>query len=168
VRRAERDRTFEAFVRSRRTHLRRIAYALCGSWDRADDLVQAALEKAYVAWPRIRSAEAAEGYVRTILVRANIDESRRPWRREQSSADLPDTAVPSGAAAVDERTALFAAIQALPRMQRAVILLRHWLDLPVTQVAVELGISEGTVKSHSSRGLATLREVLELEVEAAP
>ena len=166
MRRAERDRAFEAFVLARRTHLRRIAYALCGSWDRAEDLVQVALEKAYVAWPRIERADAAEAYVRTIMVRANIDESRRPWRRELSSEELPDTAVPAGDAAVDDRTALFTALQELPQMQRAVVLLRHWLDLPVAQVAAELGIGEGTVKSHSSRGLAALRGVLDDDLEA--
>jgi RNA polymerase sigma-70 factor (sigma-E family) len=167
VRRAERDRAFEAFVLARRTHLRRIAFALCGSWDRAEDLVQVALEKAYVAWPRIDHAEAAEAYVRTILVRANIDESRRPWRRELSSDELPDTVVPAGDGAVDDRTTLFAAIQQLPPMQRAVVLLRHWLDLPVSQVAAELGIGEGTVKSHSSRGLAALRGVLDGDLDVA-
>jgi RNA polymerase sigma-70 factor (sigma-E family) len=164
VRRAERDRAFEEFVVARRSHLRRIGYALCGSWDRAEDLVQVALEKAYVAWPRIDRPDAAEAYVRTIMVRANIDESRRPWRREHPSAELPDTAVPARDAEVDDRSALFAALQELPKMQRAVVLLRHWLDLPVAQVAAELGISEGTVKSHASRGLATLRGVLGVDL----
>lgn len=159
MRTAERDRTFEEFVAARRTHLRRIAYALCGDWARADDLLQTALEKAYVAWPRIRRSGSEEAYVRTTLVRTSIDESRRPWRRELATDAVPDRrgiAEPS----VEERTVLFDALQQLPEMQRKVVVLRHWLDLSVSQTADELGISEGTVKSHSSRALAALREAL--------
>lgn len=163
MRRADRDRAFEDFVVERRPHLRRIAYALCGSWDRADDLVQVALEKAYVAWPRISRAGAVESYVRTIIVRANIDESRRPWRREHPAEELPDSVEPAADGELVERTALFVALRRLPEMQRAVVLLRYWLDLPVAQVADELNIGEGTVKSHGSRGLAALRAMLVAE-----
>ncbi|WP_110208394.1 SigE family RNA polymerase sigma factor [Nocardioides daejeonensis] len=156
---AERDRTFTEFVAARRTHLRRIAYALCGDWALAEDLVQTALEKAYVAWPRVRRRGAEEAFVRRILVRARIDETRRPWRRELAHADLPE------APAVDEsdvadRSDLFRSLQELPVMQRRVVVLRHWLDLSVEQTAAELGISEGTVKSHSSRAVASLRRAL--------
>ena len=74
---------FAEFAAARRTHLRRIAYALCGDWHKADDLLQTALTKLYVAWPRIRHEGGEEAYVRQIMVRANIDDSRRPWRRER-------------------------------------------------------------------------------------
>lgn len=136
--RESRDAAFSEFVRARRTHLRRIAYAICGDWHRADDLVQTALVKLYVAWPRLEREGRVEAYVRTIIVRADVDEHRRPWRRER--AGLPD---------VDQ-----------PAMQRRVVVLRHWLGLSVEETAHELRISQGTVKSHSSRGLAALREVL--------
>ncbi|MFS3129848.1 SigE family RNA polymerase sigma factor [Nocardioides sp. Bht2] len=159
MRSSERDRTFEEFVRDRRPHLRRIAYSLCGDWAMADDLVQTALEKAYLSWPKIRRQGAEEAFVRRILVRARIDETRRPWRREQAAVDLPDTPVVESPG-VEERTPLFEALQRLPLMQRRVVVLRHWLDLSVAETADELGISEGTVKSHSSRGLAALRAVL--------
>ena len=62
---------------------------------------------------------------------------------------------------VEERSELFAALQELPEMQRKVVVLRHWLQLSVAETARELRISEGTVKSHSSRGLAALRTCLE-------
>ena len=68
------DAAFSDFVAARQTHLRRIAYALCGDWHRADDLLQTALTKLYVAWPRIRHEGGEEAYVRQIMVRANIDE----------------------------------------------------------------------------------------------
>lgn len=155
--RADREASYVEFVSARRGHYRRIAYALCGSWDRADDLVQQALIKLYVAWPRVRRDGREDAYVRRILVRTNIDESRRPWRRERATADLPETAAwsPLG---YEDRSELVEALQTLPPMQRKAVLLRHWLDLSVREAAAELGVSEGTVKSNTSRGLAALRE----------
>ncbi len=144
---------------ARQTHLRRVAYALCGDWHRAEDLLQTAFVKLYVAWPRLRDPAAAEGYARRILVRANVDESRRPWRRERPGLDGHDRAAATGPA-YEERSALVEALQQLPAMQRKVVVLRHMLDLTVSQTADELGIGEGTVKSHSSRGLAALERAL--------
>ena len=144
---------------ARQTHLRRVAYALCGDWHRADDLLQTAFVKLYVAWPRLRDPGAAEAYTRRILVRANVDESRRPWRRERASLDGHDRAARSEPA-YEERGALVDALQQLPVMQRKVVVLRHMLDLSVAQTADELGIGEGTVKSHTSRGMEALRAVL--------
>ena len=157
---AERDTAFSEFVHARRTHLRRIAYAVCGDWHRADDLVQTALVKLYVAWPRLHRDGREEAYVRTIIVRTDIDEHRRAWRRRELTG-LPE--VERAAAApfpVEERSALFEALQDLPTMQRKVVVLRHWLGLSVAEAAHELRISEGTVKSHSHRGLEALRTVL--------
>jgi RNA polymerase sigma-70 factor (sigma-E family) len=160
VNRTDRESAYVDYVTARRAHLRRVAYALCGDWHRADDLLQIALVKLYVAWPRIRRNGSEDAYVRRILVRASIDESRRPWRRERATDPLPDrpSAEPTG---VEERSELFAALQALPPQQRATVVLRHWLGLSVAETAVELGINEGTVKSHTSRGLAALRLSLE-------
>jgi RNA polymerase sigma-70 factor (sigma-E family) len=159
VRSTDREAEFTAFVAARRTHLRRIAYALCGDWHQAEDLLQTALAKLYVAWPRLRRVGSEEAYVRQILVRATIDESRRPWRRERPTEEVRDDAGPGGFPA-EERSALFDALQSLPTMQRKVVVLRHWLGLSVAETADELGIGQGTVKSHSSRGLEALRGVL--------
>jgi RNA polymerase sigma-70 factor (sigma-E family) len=155
---SERDAAFAEFVRARRTHLRRVAYAICGDWHQADDLVQTALVKLYAAWPRVRRDGREEAYVRTIIVRAHVDETRRPWRRERAG-EVPDAAA-RAAVPPEERDALFTALQALPLMQRKTVLLRHWLGLSVAETAAELRISEGTVKSHTSRGLAALQQVL--------
>jgi RNA polymerase sigma-70 factor (sigma-E family) len=157
--RPDRDAAFTEFVTARQTHLRRIAYAICGDWHRADDLLQTALVKLYVAWPRLRRQGQEEAYVRTIIVRANIDEHRRPWRREVPGLDDHDPAARSDLP-VEERSALFEALQGLPLMQRKVVVLRHWLGLSVEETARELGIGAGTVKSHSSRGLHALEAVL--------
>lgn len=160
MRRPEREREFTDFVAARQTHLRRVAYAVCGDWHRADDLVQTALTKLYVAWPRLHRDGREEAYVRTIIVRANIDESRRPWRRERSGLEGFDhEAVPAGVG-VEDLDSLVGALQRLPEMQRKAVVLRHWLGLSVEESAAELGLSPGTVKSHTSRGLSRLRELL--------
>jgi DNA-directed RNA polymerase specialized sigma24 family protein len=110
-------------VAGRQAWLRRVAYAVCGDWDRAEDLLQTALTKLYVAWPRVRRDGREEAYVRQIIVRANLDEVRRPWwRREQPGLDGVDLPAPEHD--LDTRGELFAALQSLPRMQRSVVVLR--------------------------------------------
>lgn len=161
----ERDREFDEYVDARALVMRRTAYLLCGDWHRAEDLVQTALTKLYVAWPRLRRDGAVDAYARKVLVHAAIDESRLAFRRREKVVDtVPDTPAPpdapaddgTGAADVDVRRAL----AALPPGQRAVVVLRYWEDLSVTDTARLLGRSEGTVKSQAAKGLAALRALL--------
>lgn len=163
MRRSQREASYVEYVTSRQQHLRRIAYAVCGDWHLAEDVLQTALTKLYVAWPRVQKASHPDAYVRQVIVRTNLDEQRRPWRRESPTLDAGadrrhESAVPPPA--YEERSALFDALQELPPMQRKVAVLRHWLDLSVAETAVELGISEGTVKSYSSRAMERLRAEL--------
>jgi RNA polymerase sigma-70 factor (sigma-E family) len=155
----DRDAAYVEYVAARQAHLRRIAYAICGDWHRADDVLQTALTKLYLAWPRLRDDTSPDAYVRRIIVRADIDDRRRPWRRERAGLEGHDRAASPGLP-VEERSALFEALQALPVMQRKTVVLRYWLGLSVQETARELGISEGTVKSHASRGRAGLQSVL--------
>ena len=145
----------------RQAWLRRVAYAVCGDWDRAEDLLQTALTKLYVAWPRVTRDGREDAYVRQIIVRANLDEVRRPWRRRESSGLEGVDAVARAGTGVEERSELLDALMALPEMQRKVVVLRHWLGLSVEETAADLRISVGTVKSHSHRGLAALQARLE-------
>src|SRR5690242_4517295 len=149
---------FRAFALSRRPTLRRTVYLLCGDWHQADDLVQAALVKLYVAWTRVRSDGPPDAYVHRILVRCYLDERRRPWRRE-SPVELVDDAA-SAARPEEDLLDLRAALARLPKRQRATLLMRFWLDLSVAQTADALGCSEGTVKSQTARALTTLRGLL--------
>ena len=155
MRGADRDAAFTEFVDARQAHLRRIAYAICGDRHLAEDLLQTALTKLYVAWPRIRQQGTEEAYVRQILVRSHIDTTRRASSREVVGVEDHDR-VAEEPSPYEERSVLFAALQALPEMQRKVVVLRHWLGLSVRETSQELGISEGTVKSHSHRGLSAL------------
>ena len=159
----DRDESYAAFVAARQTQLRRIAYALCGDWHRAEDLLQTALVKLYVAWPRLHRDGREEAYARQIMVRANIDEHRRPWHRELATDAVPDRPALSETS-VEDRDELISALQQLPPMQRNAVVLRHWLGLSTRDTAIELGISEGTVKSHTARGLERLSALLNAEV----
>ncbi|MDQ6526391.1 SigE family RNA polymerase sigma factor [Nocardioides sp. LHD-245] len=150
------DAAFTAFVAAHQVLLRRIAYAVCGDWNRAEDVLQTALAKLYVSWSRVHRTGTELAYVRRIIVNADVDDRRRPWRRERPGLDGHDPAAPAGIGP-DERADLFAAVRALPTLQRRVVVLRHWLGLSVKETAAELRIAEGTVKSQSSRALATLR-----------
>jgi len=152
----DRDREFGEFVDARALVMRRTAYLLCGDWHRAEDIVQTALTKLYVAWSRVRR-DSVDAYARKVLVRTAIDESRRGFfQRERSVDAVPERAVSDHAADYDLREAL----DALPPGQRAVVVLRYWEDLSITETARLLGRTEGTVKSQASKGLAALRDLL--------
>lgn len=166
MRRIERDEAFTEYVVSRRAHLRRTAYLICGDWHVAEDLVQTALTKLYAAWPRVSRRESVEAYTRRIIVRAHIDERRRPWRRETPGVDGFDRAS-ADPIDVEGRDALVQALAALPARQRQAVVLRHWYGLSVRETADDLGCSEGTVKSHTARGMAALRSMLSTEEPSA-
>jgi RNA polymerase sigma-70 factor (sigma-E family) len=169
VRRHERDRGFGEYVAERRGHLYRTAYLLCGDPHRAEDVVQQALAKLYVAWPRVSRLDSVDAYVRRIVVNAHLDEVRRPWRRERpvdagawSVLDRPvEEAVPA-----EDSDALWTALRGLAPGQRRVVVLRHYWGLSVDETAADLGISPGTVKSQTSDALARLRAAL--SVAATP
>ncbi|ADB33061.1 RNA polymerase, sigma-24 subunit, ECF subfamily [Kribbella flavida DSM 17836] len=156
---AARDEQFSEYVVQRRTQLRRIAYLLCGDVHQAEDLVQTALMKVYIAWPRVQRAGNVDAYVRRILVNSGIDESRRPWRREDSGLDGLDPQAVHGPA-VEDRTALIEALATLPLAQRRVVVLRHYLGMSIEETAADLNCSSGTVKSQNSRALARLNDLL--------
>lgn len=154
----EDEQAYRDFVVARLDRLRRTAYLLCREWHLADDLVSITLTKLYRHWGRAAAAENLDAYVRTIMAHAWLDEKRRGWWRETPTADLPDTVRDEPAHhAIPVRAALAALLDELPPRQRAVIVLRFYCDLSVTQTAEALGISEGTVKGQSARGLDLLR-----------
>jgi RNA polymerase sigma-70 factor (sigma-E family) len=162
---SDREAEFREFVAARMESLRGLAYLTCGDWQVAEDAVLSALSKLYVKWSRVDNPEA---YARTAVVRAAIDETRRPWwRREQSrSHAMPDAVAPDTTGAVDERLRLRQALGGLPPRQRAVLVLRFLEGLSVQQTAAALGCPEGTVKVYTARGLDALRQILGTELEA--
>jgi RNA polymerase sigma-70 factor (sigma-E family) len=157
-RKDDRDHRFVEYVAARRGRLYRTAYLICGDAHRADDLVQIALAKAYVAWPRLEQAGNVDAYVRRILVNAHVDETRRGWRRERPGLDDVDETTPAPAHEGNEE--LWDALRRLAPGQRRIVVLRHYWGLSVEETAADLGISPGTVKSQTSAALAHLRRAL--------
>lgn len=158
---SDRDEAFTAYVVDSRRRLLRTAYLLCGSWEQAEDVTQIALAKLYVAWPRVQRQRGPDAYVRRILARTTVDEWRRPWRREVSAGEsLVDLGPGTPAEDGVERRNLLEALSRLPARQRQVVVLRHYWGLSVAEVAADLGISAGSVKSHCSRAVAHLAELL--------
>jgi RNA polymerase sigma-70 factor (sigma-E family) len=159
---ADTEAAFTEFAVASRARLRNTAYLLCGDWERASDHVQEALIRVYVAWPRLRRHGRELGYARKAVVSVFLDAARRRSSSEQPLASPPDR--PSGedlARGVSDRAALMTALADLPERQRACVVLRYFEDLDVRETAAALGCSEGTVKSQTSRGLASLRVMLE-------
>jgi RNA polymerase sigma-70 factor (sigma-E family) len=148
---------FSAFVMSRWPGLVRLAFGLTGDRWAAEDIAQATLARAFVAWRRVRRADDPDAYLRRILVNTSNRRFRRRRVAEQPG-DPPETAVEGPAELVGERAALLAALRQLPPRQRAVVVLRYWEDLTDTQIGAALGCSPGTVRSQLSRALAKLRE----------
>jgi RNA polymerase sigma-70 factor (sigma-E family) len=151
------DREFDEFVLARLAGLVRFAYALTGDLGHAEDIVQTALVKVYLQWPRVESDPGPWSYARRAVVNVAIDESRRPWRREDASDALPDRAAPESRGLDD---AMVEALSGLPARQRAVVVLRYVEGLDIDETAVLLGISAGTVKSQAARGLDAMRRRL--------
>lgn len=152
----ERDASFTAFMRDAQPPLLRTAYFLCGDPDLARELVQDALVRTYLAWPKVRQ-ETALAYARRILVNGRADHGRR-LRREVPSPVLREVLVDPDTSHV-EREQLVELLAQLPEQQRKVIVLRYCADLSERQTADLVGLSVGGVKSAASRGLAALRQL---------
>ena len=153
--RADRDAEFSEYMAARQPSLLRTAYLLTGDRHAAEDLVQTALAKLYLSWDKVQQREHIDGYVRRILVNENNSMWRRPWKkRETTTSELPETASHDAEGPDSE---LWDQVQALPRKQRAAVVLRYYEQLSEAETAAVLGVSVGTVKSQTSRALATMR-----------
>ncbi|MGB2571252.1 SigE family RNA polymerase sigma factor [Micromonospora citrea] len=153
------EQEYVDYVTARIPALRRLAYLLAGDEHRADDLVQQTITTLYVKWRHARTADRLDAYVRTMLVRTYINERRLAWARVRLFREAPEPP-PFEDGGVEDRQVVRAALSRVPRRQQAVLVLRFYYDLPVDEVAGVLGCSSGTVKSQTSRGLATLRRLL--------
>ncbi|MFZ0161214.1 MAG: SigE family RNA polymerase sigma factor [Kineosporiaceae bacterium] len=155
------EEPMRAFVLARRDALLTYAYLLTGDRHAAEDVVQIALVRTALAWPRVRHQGDPEGYVRTAIARTAINTWRtRIRRREQVWAQPPERPGPDAVGEIDERDAMWRALSALPPRRRAVLVLRYYEGLSEAEIALVLGCSRGTVKSQASKALAQLRSGL--------
>jgi RNA polymerase sigma-70 factor (sigma-E family) len=150
------DDEFVEFARACSGRLQHAAYLLTGDRHRAEDAAQTVLVRTYAAWSRVRRDDAY-AYARRILANLITDQWRRPIK-EYPTEILPDqTGHQDLAEDVARRRSLIAALNLLTAKERAVIVMRHYLDLSEHDVARDLNISVGSVKSLNFRGLAKLR-----------
>jgi RNA polymerase sigma-70 factor (sigma-E family) len=153
---AQAREAFQAYVVGRSPALLRTAYMLTGNRADAEDLLQTALAKTYLAWDRLREREALDGYVRRVLVTTQTSFWRRK-RPESLYDELPESAGRDALADADVHDALWTAVGRLSRKQRAAVVLGYYEDLSEAETARVLGVSVGTVKSTTSRALTLLR-----------
>nr|WP_281268446.1 SigE family RNA polymerase sigma factor [Xylanimonas oleitrophica] len=154
------DAEFSAFVREVSPRLARAAWLLTGDHHRAEELVQGALVKTYLAWPRASAGDPA-AYAHRVLVNQRID----TWRRRRREvllepARMPQGAVDFPAGGAGDQDLLVRALLQLPPKRRRVVVLRYLMDMAETDVADDLGLSAGAVKSAAARGLAQLRQIM--------
>lgn len=158
---------FSEFVAARSGALFRTAYLMVGDHQHAQDLVQEALTKTYVAWPRLRDVSKAEPYARRAIVTTAISWKRRKgWYGERPADVIPDRSTgTSEADGVELRDVLWRELLALAPRQRAALVLRFYEDLSEAQTAEAMGCAPGTVKSQVSAGLKRLRERIGTDAE---
>ena len=153
------DAEYAEFVHASWPRLYRTAYLMVGDHGLAEDLVQTALTKTYVAWPRIDDPGAAVAYARTCVTNEALTWFRkRGWNNEAVGVFTVDRAADHQDPAT--RPTVLAALRRLAPRQRAVIVLRYYADASVAETAQSLGCSTGTVKSQTSDALAKLRDLL--------
>ena len=161
------DGEFREFMHARWPVMVRLAYGLTGDQGHAEDVAQAAFARAYASWSRVRRSGDPDAYVRKIVINENRNRFRKRRVTEQLTDSPPESALieaewTDATRECDERSALVTALQRLGPRQRAVIVLRYWMDLTEHETAAALNCSVGTVKSQASRALATLRQSTEL------
>ena len=173
--RADRARSeFERFVGDSADELLRTGYLVVWDLVEAEDLVQECLLKVAKRWPRVRAMDHPIAYARRILINLALDGARHRSRRaaELNGQPLDDRADEASARAlgqIDAKSEVLGALAMLPDRQRAVLVLRYFVDLPETEVAAILGCSLGTVKSTASRALTRLeRELRPPDLETEP
>ncbi|WP_067794689.1 SigE family RNA polymerase sigma factor [Actinomadura formosensis] len=156
---ATRHEEFRAYVAERRPVLLRAATRLTSDRAEAEDLLQAALAKTYLAWDRIEDRSSVDGYVRRAMVNTQISWWRRRKLDVYPTDRLPDRPVEDHADRSEMHDALGRALDRLPERQRLAVMLRYYEDMSEREVAEVLGVSVGTVKSTVSRAMARLREL---------
>ncbi len=153
------EREFDDFYNASFARITNQVYAMIGSRDEAEECVQEAFVRAWAHRRKLDRAEYPEAWVRTTAYRLAVSRWRRTTRgrrpADRALGAATETAPPS-----ETHVALVTALRQLPEAQRQALVLHHLADLPVHQVAREVGVPEGTIKARLSRGRAALAALL--------
>lgn len=154
----DRDEAVTALFRAHHRRLVGLARLLVDDQQSAEDVVQDAFGQLHRRWRWLRDKDAAVAYLQTAVVNGSRSTlRRRRVRRREDPVVLPDAPSAEASACFQEDHRLLrAAVAALPRRQRQVLVLRYYLDLSEAEIAQSLDISRGSVKQHATRGLAAL------------
>jgi len=149
--------------------LLRVAFAMLGSRESAEDAVQDAFVSLVRQWSRLRDPKAAEAYLRSAVInrcrsgiRTRIRDRRLADQTDQPGQPLQAVGSDQLVVQRDESALVASALRSLPRRQREVVACRYLLELSVAETAETLGISAGSVKRHAHRGLSALHDALEV------
>ena len=159
---AESDEQFREFMRGRWPAMVRLAYGLTGDLGHAEDVAQAAFARAYASWARVAGTGDPDAYVRRIVINCNNSRFRKRRVAESLVDAVPEPLPQPAGDPLGDNEALLRALRRLGPRQRAVIVLRFWMDMSEAETAAALNCSVGTVKSQASRALAALRGSAEL------
>jgi RNA polymerase sigma-70 factor (sigma-E family) len=156
--------SFEQYALARREGLVRAAFLLTGDVHAAQDIVQATLVRIWPRWRGLERDRNIDAYVHQTLYTVFVTaERRRRWREvltDPGSAVFAHRRDDDGSVSVVESLALEQFIQALPPRQRAVVVLRYYLDLSEADTAAALGCAIGTAKSQHSKAMRRLRSLI--------
>jgi RNA polymerase sigma-70 factor (sigma-E family) len=143
--------------------LKKLAFLMTGDQPTAEDVVQDAFLGLFRRWPSLQDTENALGYLRSSVLNSCRSVHRVRFRRQGVALDAPAyTASAEDIAILGEANRdVLIAIRRLPARQREAVVLRYYLDMTEDQAARAMGVSKGTVKSATSRGLAALARMLE-------
>ncbi|WP_240938045.1 SigE family RNA polymerase sigma factor [Nocardioides sp. JQ2195] len=156
------DLEFDEWVSARIPALLRFAYLVTGSREAADDVLQSVLTRSFERWSTVRRTHDPDAYVRRMIINENVSSWRRWGKRQTPVPEIVDRhRVSDPSDQVSNADAVWRVCQALPRRQRAAVVLRFYEDLDHREIAGILGCSEVTVRSQIHRALAALRAELE-------
>jgi RNA polymerase sigma-70 factor, ECF subfamily len=149
---------FDEFYCATSARLLRFGYAVCGDLTEAQDLVQEAYTRAWQHWRTVTGHPNPEGWLRLVVTRLATDRLRRisRWRAALLRIGPPETGQPPS----EDTVMLVAALRQLPVAHRQALALHYLFDLPISEIAIETGVAEGTVKSWLSRGRVGLAAAL--------
>lgn len=157
--------SFEEWAAGRVPALMRFAYLVAGGQQEAEDALQSALEHACARWSRIGRTMDPETYVRRMIANAHVSLWRRGRRRESPVADVLLLHDGDPAEQVSVADSVWRACLRLPRQQRAAVVLRYYEDREYAEIALFLGCSEATARSHVHRALQALQTDLSVQEE---